>query len=265
MWRSIVVASAIGSLRWCRYVVGRSPRRRVLFVVAVAAVLGALLGGVLRLAWPEPALAASCGAAYGQDEASDGYHAGMRSSQMTIEDYATTCIEVDSIGLLGPNAAFIEIGSDHDGPSVENCAGTGYNSSPYLFIARANQTGAFFCKQPSGESVTPWTKEGFSVDDQDQSGYYTFAHNGHDFTDPFPFLDWTKGTTVTNSERHSAADSAWGHFEATYYMSVTQGWNVWDNNAYCYLNGNNNGNTPFFQQIWSPSNVTVSTGSQVCP
>jgi hypothetical protein len=184
---------------------------------------------------------------------------------MTIEDYSTTCIEVDSMGLLGPNGAFIEIGSDHDGANVLNCQETGYNSNPYLFVARQTQSGTYFCNQPSGQSVTAWDKEGFSVQDQDQSGNFQFAHNGSNFNNPFPKLDWTKGTAITNSERHNAADLAYGHFESNFYMSVTDGWTAWDSSAGCYLNNNNKPNTQFFQQVWSPSNITVSTGSQNCP
>lgn len=268
MRRWIIVAAAIDRL-------GRAParvresRRKVLLVVAIAAVLGALFGGVLRLAWPAKALATVpvCTVPpYGQDWAADGYHAGMRSSQMTIEDYATTCLEVDSIGMLGPQGASLELGARHDGAYTQECDGTGQISTPYLFAVHVAESGAYTCKRPSGQSVTPWDKEGFSMQDQDQSGNYQWAHNGNNFPDPFgKTLEWTKGTVVTNSERHHAADSAWGHFESNFFMSVTSGWTQWDSSAYCYLNNNNNGNTHFFQQIWSPSNITVSTGSQVCP
>ncbi|HEX4325043.1 MAG TPA: hypothetical protein VHZ77_10485 [Gaiellaceae bacterium] len=184
---------------------------------------------------------------------------------MTVEDYATTCIEVDSVGLIGPGQASLEIGVDHDGSNVLDCQGTGYKTAPYLFVVHVTQTGGYTCVQPSGQTVTAWDKEGFSLQDQDQSGYFSWAHNGSNFSNPFGKIDWTKGTTFTNSERHNAADSAYGHFESNSFMSVTDGWTVWDSSAYCYYNGNDNGNTHFFQQIWSPSNITVATGSQVCP
>ena len=265
MRRSIIVAAATYGLRLGGFFLGRSPRRRVLMVIASAALLGALLGGVFRLAWPETALADPCTSLpYGNDEASDGYHAGMRSSQMTVEDYATTCIEIDSLGLLGPGQASVEIGVSHDGSNVLDCEGTGFKSAPYLFVVDVTQTGGYNCVQPSGQSVTPWAKEGFSLQDQDQDGYYSFAHNGSNFANPFGKIDWSKGTTLTNSERHNAADLSWGHFESNFFMSVTDGWTAWDSSAYCYLNNNDKPNTHFFQQIWSPSNITVATGSQNC-
>ena len=169
MRRSIIVAAATYGLRLGGFFLGRSPRRRVLMVIASAALLGALLGGVFRLAWPETALADPCiSLPYGNDEASDGYHAGMRSSQMTVEDYATTCIEIDSLGLLGPGQASVEIGVSHDGSNVLDCEGTGFKSAPYLFVVHVTQTGGYNCVQPSGQSVTPWAKEGFSLQDQDR-------------------------------------------------------------------------------------------------
>lgn len=261
-----VAAASDGLQRASLSAVARKQSSRVVAVIAAAAVVGALLGGVLRLAWPELALAddTSCTTQH-NTEASDGYHAGMRSSQMTVEDYTVYCTEVDSVGLFGPQSASVEIGVSHDGPSATPCEGA-FQSSPYLFIFRETETGAWKCVEPSGQTVTPWDKEGFSVNDQNQDGNWNFAHNGVVFSDPFGTLAWSKGTTWTNSERHALADSAWGHFEQNGYMSVTNGWTDWDNSYYCYRNDNDTwGDTHFFQQLWSPANITVSTGSGVCP
>jgi hypothetical protein len=259
------IVAAASNTRRAPTVSGRSLRLRVLLVLAIAVAVGGLLGGVLRLAWPPSALAATCsGSPYGNDIAADGNHAGVRSTQMTVEDYAVTCGEIDSVGLIGPGQATVEIGVSHDGSGVADCKG-GHTSDPYLFLVHTDINGNYYCNQPSGQSVTAWDKEGFSVQDQDQSGDFKFAHNGSNFSDTFGTLDWTKGIATTNSERHNAADTSWGHFESNYYMNVTNGWTAFDSLTLCLQNNNNKPNTPFFQQIWSPSNITVSTGSQNCP
>jgi hypothetical protein len=230
-------------------------------IILSAAVLGVLLGGILRLAWPPVAHAATCylSSPLYTTEAQDGWHRGMRSAQMTVEDYASSCIEVDSLGVID-GVTFMEIGVSHDGPGVTPCGGGSPIGTPYLFETYQDSAGNSYCRRPSGQPVTPWAKEGFGVEDR-ILGTWIFWHNGNDLGNPFGAIDFTKGIPVTNSERHSTADSAWGHFEQNYWMTDS-GWTAWDSSTKCGPVGND---PTFNNQIWSPSNITVSTGSILCP
>lgn len=189
----------------------------------------------------------------------------MRSADMTVEDYATACDEVDSVGIIH-GAGSMEIGTATYAGDLGDCNGN-QPSGPEFFAVYHTLTGAKAgCCDPCGESVTPWDKEGFGTADQNEDGDWTFWHDGNvvnqSFANNVPF---STGTAVTNAERHGTGDVAWGHFENNYFMTAT-GWTAWTSAAECGngSNGARSNDPTFNNQIWSASNITVSTGSSVC-
>lgn len=261
-------SAAQGALYGAQGGVGRRKigKRTFLAAILVAAALGALLGGVLRLAWPEAAFANTCykDPLY-NTETEDGSHRGIHSKQMTVEDYSTECVEVDSIAVVN-SAGAMEIGTAHSAPG-QNCNTQNPPQNPYMFEDWTTSSGAGWCVY--GTPVTPWDKEGFAVEDQDGNYNWTFWHNESVVSTPFGTVNFNKGLVVTNAERHDSADSAWGHFEQNYYMPLNGSWTSLDSSIACGTGTGGNGaisNDPDFNnQIWSPSNITVSTGtSQNC-
>lgn len=260
----MIFTAAQSSLRSTR---GRlAPRRgirsRAFVLLLIAAALGALFGGVLRLAWPEAA-AASPHTCYViplyNTETEDGTHVGVRSKQMTIEDYPVACAEVDSIAVVNSSNDSVEIGTVHIG-SAASCSTKNPPGNPYMFEA-INVNGFTICDY--GPDVVPWTKEDFSVADQYGGYNWTFRYNGNIVPTNLGAATFNNGVVVTNAERHDSDDSAWGNFEENYYMPLDGSWTAWNSSTQCGSgsNGAISNDPTFNNQIWSPANITVSTGS----
>ena len=154
-------------------------------VLSIAVGIGVLLGGALRLAWPQEAQAATCNVnPLYNTQTEDGSHRGMRSANMIVEDYAQSCDSVDSVGVVN-GLAFMEVGSADIGSQAADCNGN-QSGHPEFFEEYQTPTGADHCCWPcAGQSVTPWAKEGFAVADQNEDGNWTFWHNGNAVSDPF--------------------------------------------------------------------------------
>lgn len=267
--RSLIVAAAlIGFARQTRPIFRRSRfPKGVLFVLAVAVVVGALLGGVLRLAWPQAARAAgTCNSnPIHNTQTEDGSHRGVRSANMTVEDYSVPCESVDSVG-VAHGVGFMEIGVQNIGSLAADCNGN-HVSYPEFFLYYQTLTGADGgCCAPCAQTVVPWAKEGFATADQNEDGNWTFWHNGNVVNDPYgASIPFSTGLTITNAERHDSDDSSWGHFENNYFMTAS-GWSAYTSAVECGdgTNGATSNDPQWNNQIWSASNITVSTGSSVC-
>lgn len=228
----------------------------------LAVLAGAALGG--SGAWwifPAQAEAATCGAVKYDTEATDNAsytHHGVNVTNpgMYIYNYDTACTHISSIAVIYDSDDLVEIGWSDDGDQSEVCEQGSASNIPYLFWVLVYH-GSYACYRSI--NLASAQSDGFGVADEDGDWTFSYTHDGSVVIQLH--AAFSRGTVITNAERHDTAGSARALFDGLRYMILNGGWTAWTQ-AHCYTGGSND--PDWNNQLLSAIKVQVTTQSPQC-